>query len=272
MKDGQSYFVGVGAMKAGTTWLHDYFEGRNDVFVPKMKELHYFNVRFRPGMSKSRHRRIYTDVSSSTTACAEGAPEANEELMWEHVDRLMMERDPSAYREFFLRRIQDKHKVFGEITPAYSLLREDGMASIKEQFPAARAILLLRDPVSRYVSQLRFTNNSSRFAQFLDHPGFIQRGAYDVIWKNLRTAFSKEDIYVGFYESLFKDETISEICDFLGLTFQPANYGRRVNPSRTSLKLTPEQELQARKKFRTVYEFCEEKFGSRVPDSWLGAA
>ena len=272
MEDKQTYFVGVGAMKAGTSWLHSYLYGRDDVFVPRMKELHYFNVRFRPEMSERRQRRIYQEVSISTAAHVAGAAEADDELMWEHIDRLAMERDPVAYRSFFSRRVTDVHKVFGEITPAYSLLGPAGMAAIKEQYPRAKALLLLRDPVSRYVSQLRFTNTVRMFDEFLDHPGFLQRGAYDRIWGNLTTAFARNDIHVGFYETLFQDGSVAAICDFLGLPFQAADYGRRVNPSQGLLKLTEEQELKARRKFRPVYRFCQEMFGDKVPDTWLGPA
>lgn len=269
MLDDQAYFVGVGAMKAGTTWLHDYLHSRDDVFIPRMKELHYFNVRFRPEMSKQRHRRVYADVAAATAAVAAGTPAADRTMMWELVDRLAMERDPSAYRTFFDRRVEAHHKVFGEITPAYSLLDTDGLSAIKDQFPAAKLILLLRDPVSRYVSQLNFTDNTGMFDAFLDHPGFVQRGAYDVIWKNLAKVFDEARIYVGFYETLFADESVAGICDFLGLSFKPANYDKRVNASRRSFKPSPEQELRARKAFGDVYAFCEDMFGDRIPEKWL---
>lgn len=272
MRDDQTYFVGVGAMKAGTTWLHDYLHDRDDVFMPRMKELHYFNVRFRPEMSKQRHRRVYTDVSASTAAVAAGAPGADQDLMWEYIDRLAMERDASAYRDFFARRVTEHHKVFGEITPAYSLLDKEGLSAIKEQFPAAKTILLLRDPVSRYVSQLNFTNNTGMFDAFLDRPGFVQRGAYHVIWENLAAVFGEANIHVAFYETLFADESVAGICDFLGLSFKPANYEKRVNQSKQSFRPSAEQELRARKAFRTVYDFCETRFGDKVPTKWLSGA
>lgn len=272
MRDDQTFFVGVGAMKAGTTWLHDYLHDRDDVFMPKMKELHYFNVRFRPEMSKQRHRRVYTEVATATAAVAAGAPTADKDLMWEFIDRLAMEREPAAYRAFFEKRVQSHHTVFGEITPAYSLLGLDGLAAIKDQFPQVKVIFLLRDPVSRYVSQLKFTDNTGMFDAFLDRPGFVQRGAYDVIWKNLVEVFGPANIHAGFYENLFADDSVAGICDFLGLPFKAANYDKRVNPSQRSFEPSADQELRARKAFRGVYEFCEETFGNRIPAKWLKAA
>jgi hypothetical protein len=40
--------VGVGAQKAGTTWLFDYLGRHPDVAMSPIKELHYFDQIFRP--------------------------------------------------------------------------------------------------------------------------------------------------------------------------------------------------------------------------------
>jgi hypothetical protein len=40
--------VGVGAQKAGPTWLFDYLGRHPDVAVSPIKELHYFDQIFRP--------------------------------------------------------------------------------------------------------------------------------------------------------------------------------------------------------------------------------
>ena len=36
-------FLGIGAQKAGTTWLHANLAKHPEIFLPKRKELHYFN-------------------------------------------------------------------------------------------------------------------------------------------------------------------------------------------------------------------------------------
>lgn len=317
MRDDQTFFVGVGAMRAGTSWLHNYLLGRDDVFVPKMKELHYFDVKFRPDLNKGRGKRIYADVAESVQAHLDCVSDHDQTLMWEHVDRLAMQRNPSAYRDFFLSRLKPQHKVFGEITPAYSTIGDAGMAAIKKQFPSTKVIWLLRDPVSRFVSQVSYIESSKSmdagmvhpraiqkthfydkwrsplfdanlvqrqnlpsgayhhicdsllFDACLRNPGFWHRGAYHEIWQSLSSVFDEENIYVGFYEMLFTDEGVAEICDFLGLPFKPAKYGKRINRANSPYKITPQQELRARHAFKAVYDFCEEKFGDKLPKSWL---
>ena len=38
-------FSVIGAEKAGTTWLYDRLRRHPDIFMPDVKELHYFNHR-----------------------------------------------------------------------------------------------------------------------------------------------------------------------------------------------------------------------------------
>ena len=38
-------FVGIGAQKAGTTWLGHNLQLHPEIWMPKIKELHYFNER-----------------------------------------------------------------------------------------------------------------------------------------------------------------------------------------------------------------------------------
>jgi hypothetical protein len=38
-------FLIIGAEKAGTTWLYDRLKRHPDIFMPEVKEIHYFNSR-----------------------------------------------------------------------------------------------------------------------------------------------------------------------------------------------------------------------------------
>jgi len=39
-------FLGIGAQKAGTTWLHENLKKHPEIFLPKEKEIHFFNDKF----------------------------------------------------------------------------------------------------------------------------------------------------------------------------------------------------------------------------------
>src|SRR5215208_108045 len=58
----RTYFVGIGAQKAGTTWLHDYLSSRPDTFMSPIKELHYFDAEFRPDLFSSQHNKFVIET------------------------------------------------------------------------------------------------------------------------------------------------------------------------------------------------------------------
>jgi hypothetical protein len=40
-----NYLIGIGAQKAGTTWLAEYLYGHDEVFMSPYKEMRYFDSR-----------------------------------------------------------------------------------------------------------------------------------------------------------------------------------------------------------------------------------
>ena len=49
--EGRTHLVGIGAQKAGTTWLARYLEHHPEAYVSPIKELHYFDAPRSPGIS-----------------------------------------------------------------------------------------------------------------------------------------------------------------------------------------------------------------------------
>lgn len=42
------FFLGVGAQKAGTSWIGKYLNSHPQVFMSPIKELHYFDCKYLP--------------------------------------------------------------------------------------------------------------------------------------------------------------------------------------------------------------------------------
>ena len=40
-------FIGIGAQKAGTTWLHRNLQAHPEIWMPTEKELHYFDEKIK---------------------------------------------------------------------------------------------------------------------------------------------------------------------------------------------------------------------------------
>lgn len=47
-------FIGIGAQRAGTTWLHECLRTHPQVFVPLHKETQFFNLHFERGLDEYR--------------------------------------------------------------------------------------------------------------------------------------------------------------------------------------------------------------------------
>lgn len=47
MLDQKTFLLGVGAQKTGSTWLSDYLGSRSEVFMHPLKEVHYWDYKFR---------------------------------------------------------------------------------------------------------------------------------------------------------------------------------------------------------------------------------
>lgn len=273
--DDKTFMLGIGAQKAGTSWLCGYFVKHRDVFVPPLKELHHFDARYRPDLCGNFDRRFrlsYEDARSSAKR-SKGAQERIEMLE----ARVRMIEDENAYRAYFEKAVADSCQVFGEITPSYSLLPEAGFRAIAAQFPRAKLVFLMRDPVDRLYSQLRMAERLDmlavpaieQFEKALKRPQYVERSEYHRTLANARSVFAPEDIFIGFYETFFCDAELARLCDFLGIPFVPGDYGSSINVSPRGTKLDAELIALARKKLAPVYDFCRAEFGDKVPESWL---
>lgn len=275
--DGKTFFCGVGVQKAGTTWLYDYLAARGDVYLPKRKELHYFDNRHREDLNfliesetvKALHRRLERLMDKK------GREIVYDDQLIDLVDRLRMEFDETAYGDFFSRRVGDQ-LVFGEITPSYCFIGVEGLKEIRGSFEHVRIIYLMRDPIDRHYSALRMIEGNTgqlnfarrHFRSYLSNRYFADMAAYHRHYADLTAVFERASIFVGFYETLFCNEEIARLCDFLGIPFLPGNYDRFSNRSNQAKPLRPEMLQIAREKFDETYRFCKETFGDKVPASW----
>jgi hypothetical protein len=148
-------FLVIGAQKAGTTWLHDNVGDHPDIWVPPIKELHYLNQRFAPsrdGWEAASRLRQVEEVRSylerSTTPS---------DVRMSHERALALcasaELDDEAYRAIFA--CAGAGQVCGEICPDYCTLPPAAIRHVVQQQPAIQAVLILRDPVERAISNMK---------------------------------------------------------------------------------------------------------------------
>ena len=271
---GKTLFVGVGAQKAGTSWLYSYLNRHPQVSMSRIKELHYFDAKYRPdisGMYDKKFRQSYSEFLLRPDWDS-GAVRQNLVRAQAILDRLAMGAGEITYLDYFASRVKPQHSVFGEITPSYSILDEVGMRAIRDAQDDVRVIFLMRDPVDRLWSALRHSgvrtdDPRETISDQIQRPHHRLRSDYAAAVTTLDKVFPKDRVLHMFYEGLFTDESIGVICGFLGIDPEPADFSQRVNVGRASAMPDVFVEL-AEKELVATYRFCRQRFGDAVPGSW----
>lgn len=228
-------FVGIGAQKAGTTWLHVNLNEHPDIWLPPTKEIHYFDGLGNMGQVK---RNFNAFLKNSLDA---------KEMDWEKMDFMRhfvfeVPKGTAWYKKLFQ---YGNEKVHGEITPAYSIVGRERIEELKTINPKVKIILLLRDPIERAWSNLRFDArkmkedpnswSEEKINEFLNKADNIAKTSYATIINNWRAVFSENQMLIRFYDEIKYDQMglLKSVCDFLEVEFKQ-EYFKNVerNPSK----------------------------------------
>ncbi|MFI5171738.1 MAG: sulfotransferase family protein [Chitinophagales bacterium] len=133
-------FLIVGAVKAGTTSLHEYLQMHPEIFMSPIKETNFFSD---ADMLFEHFNVDYKqDVSLNVEKYLKGPMDKKVHIA--HV------RSWDDYQKLF--RDVKNEKAIGEVSNSYLFL-PSAPASIKNKLPEAKIIMVLRDPVERLYSQ-----------------------------------------------------------------------------------------------------------------------
>ena len=239
--DAGVFLLGLGAQKAGTSWLHAQLNRRRDADFGFLKEYHIHDALTLPtaGFSGRRGRSLLKPRT------------------WRR--QRFLER-PERYYAYFSSLL--KHpgiRLTGDITPSYSGLSSNTLQAIQRGFAAqdipVRPVFLMRDPIERIISSLRMHRRKQGLR---DSAGEIQalhqlcherperinlRSDYGHTLTAMQNSFGLKHCFIGTYEQLFHQDCWAELCRFLGVRYQEPKWEQRVNASRTDTDL-PEELLK----------------------------
>jgi len=148
-------FICVGAQKAGTRWLFDQLAFHPGLWMPPIKELHYFNqskrfLRF----ARPLHENAVRSLRSTNRRRSRAAerPLVEEDIGWLEA-RMWLHGQPLDL-DLYARLFNPKGgRLSGDICPPYAILAAESAKAVRERFPAARIVYLVRDPIDRLWSQ-----------------------------------------------------------------------------------------------------------------------
>ena len=254
----KNFILGVGAQKAGTTWLYEYLKNSENTNFGPVKEWHIWDCKYNQSFSNFRVKK-----EDSKTNVVNNI-------------RYLMQNEEGFYEKYFLSLLSKNIHITGDITPSYCCLDHIELINIKNKLSNAgfniKVVFLMRDPVARCWSALRMikkinkkykniTNQEANdlFLNYYNSNGFILRTKYELIVKNLLKAFDENKIFFGFYENLFKYENISHISNFLEIKELYSLKNNVSNPSPT-FTLNPDISKKCRVFYNDTYNFCNKKF------------
>jgi hypothetical protein len=156
-------FICVGAQKAGTRWLYDQLAFHPEFWMPPVKELHFFDGA-RPGYRKAKRLqgRIEKDLDKVNRMRAEDASQPLGERDLRFMDGYLqlfrnkpLMKDKATAIEHYARLFDEKGSdKTGDVTPAYSKLKEADIQKIVRRFPDVKVVFIVREPVERVWSAL----------------------------------------------------------------------------------------------------------------------
>jgi len=196
----------IGMPKAGTTVLWHWLRQHNEVFLPDLKEPGYF-------------------------AFAEGQLMPSQGPLDRHYWSKVV-TDQAAYEELFQ---EANGRLCGDASPIYALCPE-ALAAIARLNPAAKIVLVLRDPAQRAFSQyahhrrdglepcktlqeaLRQELDGMR-ANWSPFHRYLESSRIRPVVERAQASFPREQILILQYEDLCQapEATVAKICRFLGI-------------------------------------------------------
>ena len=280
-------FLGIGAQKAGTTWLHRNLQIHPQIWMPR-KEVHYFD-------------RKINDRSNAVTRLF-GRRQADEQWRRQvkHWGRVHLVQKPSLRDllwdvKYYMRPYNDKWyasvfepkkgRVTGEITPAYSALSREKVAHIHRIMPETKLIFFIRNPIERVWSQtvMSFDKVEKGSVRAASEEELFQRVERDSAWlltgylrtlENWGAFYPEEQIFVGFLEDVHfaPQELLGRLYEFLGVDsyFDPSLTNKKVH-SRSAGTMPTKVAVQLARNYYEEITRLHERFGGYA-SYWLYCA
>ncbi len=286
MKKVHPTFLGIGAHKAGTSWLYKQLCKHHEIWMPPIKELHFFDRSLRypsPNnlATSSPIARIFgskpwerPNVIAGSRKLANYIRKGNfrNALWWGKYTFGYYNEE--WYSKLFSQAVS--YKVCGDITPAYSMLEKDDVARVKAVNPDIKIIFMIRNPIERAWSAIRSMvyrgvldislDSDHEVIMALKDRGLILRGDYERTLDSYLSYFNSQQILVCFYDAIQCDPVglMSGITTFL----EVSPYMETIIDNKTRFNASPTHKMPCKVKeyltetYSPMTKFIIERFGS----------
>ncbi|MEO0815546.1 MAG: sulfotransferase, partial [Myxococcota bacterium] len=232
-------FYVVGSSKCGTTWVNRYFQSHPETHIPTVREINYWNS-LEPDARAERlsHQQMELANFDRTSWWKRYVRRAKARRLMLAFERMYSTPDPSHrhYADVLFSGARAP-KVIGDVSPGYTSVSQDTYREMSRVGGQTRFVLLMRDPVDRLHSACRHRLRKSKEGLAVTEENVLnlvdrhlERGAlgrsmaYHETLSILEQAVPSKDILPLFYETLFTEETIRRLCDFIGVGYHEGDF------------------------------------------------
>lgn len=227
-------------MRSATSWLNEQLRRHPELWLPPVKELHYFDARDfrRPGLP----RRWKKNLPHLFRKAWEKKRLPNR---WERRFLFFPETD-LWYQSLFAEGVR-AGKITGEITPAYALLSVEAIRRVSAINPDMKILFIMRDPIARAWSSAMkdLCRRRSRVIGDVTDGEFIaklasapttRKSQYTTTIERWESVFPRARFFYGFFEDIENDPVnfMERVFSFLG-----------ADPTQAAAIVTPEARNQA---------------------------
>ena len=279
----KTFLLCLGAHKAGTTWLHRELSRQAFADFGVFKEYHVFDARQGCKQSLNFFRRSVVDRAGRQIRKhgADLIPSDNPNIWM----KMAFQAEPELYYSYLDGRLSQNPEAYltGDFTPNYSSLSEVTLCDIRSELTRrgfeVRVLFLMRDPVDRCWSMER--SRPSRKNEDATDPMVRQswegalltnfasdsmekRTQYDMTVNRMRKVFAPEETRFALHETLFRQDSVDGLCQWLGVPTFTADISSKINESQKGDRLSEKTVKAIAAHYAPAYEIARELFGSDV--------
>ena len=265
-------FLGIGAQKAGTTWLSQMLGQHPDIWTPPFKEVQFFNHRF-----IEEHREwLPWHFNRTKKNIRQSWADRGREMPAHLTDYLERLTRGEMFTNHWYKRVfapAPAGALAMDVTPEYSTLPDEGVDFIEKFLPKAKFVYVLRHPVDRAISQMRMNmRRLNRKPATLDDwmaeaedPVLMDRGDYATYVPRWQARFGPDRLLILPFGQIAADPQglLQRVESFLGL--EPHGHYRgaekKVFASEDGPSVPPEARARLREKLEPQFAFLNAHFG-----------
>ncbi len=282
---------GVGATKAGTSWLYDALKGHADCALRDIKEAHYWDtvngadrLAYLETLEKQLHKLRLSRHRANLGNRGWEAANVDRQIaaLTEQIDMLCADRQGNAAYLDWLTRERVDEAVVADFSPSYALLEGPALERMVRVSPKTRVIYLMRDPLARLWSHVRMAARrkvgegaelESRANYILrrvlngeSHAQISLRSDYAAAVDRLTAVVPESRLSLMFTEEMFAPGGFEQVCGFLGIRKAAADTQKPVHAG-VKVQMEPGLREMAMNFLKDQYDWARATFGP-LPQAW----